>query len=98
MLKLFDFLYKQRILLLFLFLEAISLWLIFVYNNRYNTYYINSSNRIAGEVNSRVNSVEHYFSLREANNDLFEENLALRKLLANMVLAFIIYSSFFSYY
>ncbi len=83
MLQLLDFLYRWRIFLLFLLLEGISFWLILSYNHRYNTYYLNSSNRITGEISSGISNVEKFFDLRKVNRELAEENLTLRKALAD---------------
>lgn len=85
MLQLLDFLYRQRIFLLFLLLEGLSFWLIFSYNHRYNTYYFNSSNRISGEITASINTVETFVDLQQANRRLAEENLSLRRALATRV-------------
>lgn len=82
MLQLLDFLYRRRIFLLFLLLETVSFWLIFNYNQRYNTYFLNSSNRIIGEVSGVINYVQSFLNLQQANKELAEENLSLRKALA----------------
>ena len=83
MLQLLDFLYRQRIFLLFLLLEGISFWLIFSYNHRYNTYYFNSSNRISGEITESIGTVETFIDLQRSNRKLAEENLLLRRALAS---------------
>jgi len=82
MLRLLEFLYRTRIFGLFLVLQVLSFWLIFGYNHRYNTYYVNSSNRLSGEILTRINNVKSYFALQQMNAHLAEENLALRRLLA----------------
>ncbi len=79
MLQLLDFLYRQRGFILFLILQGISFWLIFSYNHRYNTYYVNSSNQVTGAVSARVNSFETFLDLQRANQVLAEENLQLRR-------------------
>lgn len=86
MFRLFEFLYRRRVLGLFLILEGLSFWLLFSYNRRYNSYYLNSSNRIIGEITERINSVNYYFNLQKANTSLAEENLLLRKLLTEQKL------------
>lgn len=85
MLRLLEFLYQKRILGLFLLLQGLSLWLLFSHNYRYNTYFLNSSNRISGEVLGVVHNVETYFSLQDVNKQLAEENLQLRKMLSKQV-------------
>jgi rod shape-determining protein MreC len=82
MLRLFEFLYQRRIFGLFLVLQVISLWLIFSYNHRYNTYFLNSSNRISGEILTKINNVKTYFGLQQINAELAKENLELRRLLS----------------
>jgi len=82
MFQLLDFLYRQRIFLLFLLLEATSFWLIFSYNHRYNTYFLNSSNRVTGEISGAINNVQAFLDLQRVNQELSEENLNLRKILA----------------
>ncbi|MEM4247444.1 MAG: rod shape-determining protein MreC, partial [Candidatus Woesearchaeota archaeon] len=61
-------------LLLFLFLEALSLTLLFR-----NSYYqkatlVNSSNLVAGQVYSSYSSVKQYVNLKEENEKLLSEN------------------------
>lgn len=85
MLQLFDFLYRQKFFLFFLLLEGISIWLIFSYNHRYNTYFINSSNRIAGETSDVINTIETFLELQQANRELAKENLHLRRALAAQI-------------
>ena len=85
MLKLLDFLYRQRIFLLFILLEGLSFWLIVSYNHRYNSYYLNSSNRISGGITEAINSIETFIHLHNANQALAEENLSLRRALASKV-------------
>ena len=79
MLSLLQFLYRIRVFGLFLLLEAVSLWLFFSYNNRYNTYLLNSSNYLAGTVSESINSINFYFGLQEVNEDLALENITLRR-------------------
>lgn len=83
MLRLLDFLYQNRITGLFIVLQVVCVWLIASYNYRYNTYFLNSSNRLAGEVASTIGGIYAYFDLQNINQELAEENLALRQLLAN---------------
>jgi rod shape-determining protein MreC len=85
MLRLLEFLYQRRILGLFLLLQGLSLWLLFSYNYRYNSYFLNSSNRISGEVLAVVHNVESYFGLQDINAQLANENLALRIMLSKQV-------------
>ena len=85
MIRLLEFLYKRKLFGLFLLLEAVSFWLLFSFNNRYNTYYLNSSNRIVGQVNAQMTSISNYFDLTDINRDLALENAELRNLLARKI-------------
>lgn len=71
---------------MFLALEGLSFWLLFSYNHRYNTFYLNSSNRIAGQLTEQISSVNRYFNLENANEELAKENLRLRKMLGKRAL------------
>lgn len=80
---LLDFLYRFRIFGLFLFLELICFWLYFRYNRYYNAYFFNSSNQIAGSVQSFSTNSSEYLELRQVNKNLAVENAQLRQLLSN---------------
>ncbi|MFH0865804.1 MAG: rod shape-determining protein MreC, partial [Bacteroidota bacterium] len=70
----FLFLWRQYFFFLFLSLEIISFILI-VQNNYYQrSGFINSSSEFSGGVLTVFNNVTQYFSLKEANNKLAEEN------------------------
>lgn len=72
------FLITYKTLLLFLFLEVISLILIVNYNQFQRSQYLNSSNVIVGSIYKFSNSVSEYFKLKKINNNLAEENAELR--------------------
>jgi rod shape-determining protein MreC len=77
--RLFRFLYTYRAFFTFLILEFFCAWLI-VENNQYqSTKYFNSSNRFVANINAFSNGVREYFSLRDINSTLAEENAKLRK-------------------
>jgi rod shape-determining protein MreC len=86
MLRLLEFLYRQRIFGLFILLEVVSFWLIFSYSHRYNTQLLNTSNRVTGNINARVSTVIDYFSLVRVNQELSHENARLRQLLSSRTL------------
>ena len=86
MLRLLEFLFRRRILGLFLLLEGLSFWLLFSFNNRYNSFYVNSSNHWVGVISEQINSIGHYSNLQYINQDLAEENKHLRVQLAKQVL------------
>jgi len=77
--RLLNFVYQYRALFTFLVLEIFCTWLI-VENNQYQSMkFFNSSSRMAASIISFSNGVREYFSLRNINTDLANENAALRK-------------------
>jgi len=77
--QLFAFLFRSRVLGFFLFLELISFWLIFSYNNLYNSYLFNTSNKFVGFVLETNHNIDQYFQLDEINEKLLAENALLRE-------------------
>lgn len=79
MYRLYLFLFKYRVALVFIILESISFWLI-VQNNRYQSAaFFNSANAISGNLLSLSADVRNYFFLKKTNADLAEEISRLRK-------------------
>ena len=77
--RLLNFVYQYRALFTFLVLEIFCAWLI-VENNQYQSMkFFNSSSRMAASIISLSNGVREYFSLRDINTDLANENVGLRK-------------------
>ncbi|MBK5280024.1 MAG: rod shape-determining protein MreC [Bacteroidia bacterium] len=76
--RLLRFFYEYRAFFTFLVLELVCAWLI-VQNNQYQSAsYFNSSNRLAANIVGFSNGVREYFSLRDINNELADENAELR--------------------
>ena len=75
--QLFQFLLRQRIFLLFVFLELVNLWGIFKYNDYQHTFYFNTTNRWAASILAMGEEVKSYHQLREVNQDLALENARL---------------------
>ena len=76
--RLLNFIYQYRAFFTFLVLELFCAWLI-VENNQYqSTKFFNSSNRIAANIVGFSQGVREYFSLRQINRQLSEENARLR--------------------
>ena len=72
------FIQKYSDLLLFLFLEIIAITLI-VQNSQYQrAKLINFNREITGYLYSKVDGAREYFSLKEVNQQLADENLELR--------------------
>lgn len=74
---------KNYAFVLFLLLEGVALTLLFTYNSYQRSRYLNSSNRITGNIYDTYNSVVQYFHLTQINKNLAEENAELRTLLKN---------------
>jgi rod shape-determining protein MreC len=74
---LFDFLRKQYFYFLFLFLEIISLVLLFNYNAYQNSAFDHLSSNLTGSVLEISSSISDYFSLRQKNRMLSEDNAKL---------------------
>ncbi len=73
------FIYQYRAFFTFLVFEFFCSWLIIENNQYQGAHFFNSSNSFAASVNGFSQGVREYFSLREVNNVLAEENTALRK-------------------
>jgi len=79
--RLLYFIYRYRAFFTFLLLELFCAWLI-VQNNQYQgAAFFNSSNGMVAGLNSFSQDVREYFSLRETNRLLAEENVQLRNVL-----------------
>lgn len=76
--SLLRFLLKNYAFLLFLFLEVVSLVLVFNYNSFQKSIFLNSSNYVSASLYNSVNSVLQYFDLTRVNKQLAEENAWLR--------------------
>ena len=76
--SLLRYLIKNYALLLFIFLEAVSLIFVFNYNKYQRVQYLNSSSRLTASVYNSFDSVLKYFELAEVNRNLAEENAKLK--------------------
>jgi rod shape-determining protein MreC len=77
--RLFLFIYRYRAFFTFLLLEVFCVWLV-IQNNQYqSTKYFNTSNSVAASIISTSQNIREYFSLRDINRSLAEENAHLRK-------------------
>jgi len=75
--SLLDFLRKQYFYFLFLFLEIISLVLLFNHNSYQNSEFAHISGNITGTLLKISSNIYDYFSLREKNRILSEDNAKL---------------------
>ena len=76
--NLLNFLLKYNHWFLFILLEVISFVLLFRFNNYQGSVFFTSSNALVGGVYELAGQVTGYFHLKEANEDLVQENVSLR--------------------
>jgi len=76
--NLFNFLIRYSVLFLFLFLEIISFTLIVKNQGYQKSVFLSSSNSVVSEMYEWSNGVVEFFKLRAANDNLSEENTALK--------------------
>ncbi|MFZ6013347.1 MAG: rod shape-determining protein MreC [Bacteroidota bacterium] len=76
--RLFIFIYQYRAFFTFLFLELTCAWLIIENNQYQGASFFNSSNSLVANLNNFSQGVREYFSLREINSTLAQENADLR--------------------
>jgi len=84
MYQLVQFLSRQRAFILFAFLEVLSLWFFYFYNNYPNAIFFNSSNYYAAKALSTSNSISEYSKLSEVNTELASENSRLNSIIATL--------------
>lgn len=75
--NLLNFFLKYNYWFLFIFLEVISLFLLFRFNNYQGSAFFTSSNQLIGMVYEATNNVTGYFHLKTVNNDLVQKNVEL---------------------
>jgi rod shape-determining protein MreC len=81
--NLFQFLWRNNFLLLFLLLEGACVYLMAENNNYHNASVLNSSNKLTATIYGGVNYVTEYIYLKENNHWLADENVKLRMQLAS---------------
>jgi rod shape-determining protein MreC len=78
------FLARYSTLLLFVFLQAVSLYLLFNFNNYQQSAFFSTANRLNGWMYTIQESVYGYFNLRENNESLLRHNNELELKLARL--------------
>ncbi|MEO8515866.1 MAG: rod shape-determining protein MreC [Flavobacterium sp.] len=81
--QIFNFIFKNSTRILFLLLLITSLTLTIQSHSYHRSTVVNSANVVSGSVYEEVNQVKTYFSLRQQNDKLAQENAALRRILFN---------------
>lgn len=77
--NLIAFVYRFRAFLVFLLLEAVSIYLLVQNNSYQNAAFYNSANTYVGEVLEVQSQVTDYFRLVQVNQGLVQENARLRE-------------------
>lgn len=81
--NIFLFLRRYFVFFAFLFLQIISLWLLFNYNRFHHVKFLGIANEITGRINTQYNKLEVFFSLRQENRRVNQLNDSLLNLLQN---------------
>ncbi len=82
--RVFLFIYQYRAFFTFLLLELFCTWLIVINNQYQGASFFNSANSFVASVNGFSHNTKEYFSLRETNSELAEENTQLRRKLEQL--------------
>jgi rod shape-determining protein MreC len=79
--NIFLFIARFSNLFFFLLLQAVALTMLFRYNKFHEAAYMNVANEATGKVFLRYNSIQTYFSLKNENEKLREQNARLLNML-----------------
>ena len=75
--NIFLFIRRYFNLILFLFLQVISIYLIVHYSRYHNAMFSNVTGQLTGKVNEQFSRVEYYFQLKRTNDSLVKANAKL---------------------
>ena len=81
--QIINFIFRNKNLLLYLFLLFISIALTIRSHSYHQSKFFNSANSITGGVYNASNNVTTYFNLEKENQKLVQENMRLRSILFN---------------
>lgn len=82
--NLIEFLARQHHWFVFVLLEAISLTLLFSYNNYQSSVWFSSANVVVGRIYDWSSQLEHFFSLTKVNEELTARNIALEERISDL--------------
>jgi rod shape-determining protein MreC len=82
--QIINFIIRNKTFLLFLLLFSLSILFTIQSHSYHKSKFINSANFLTGGVYNTVNNINSYFSLKEQNDILSEENKRLKALIANL--------------
>ena len=72
--NIFLFIRRYANLLVFLFLQVLSIYFIISYSKYHEAAFGNTTNKFTGSINKRYNKVEYYFQLKRTNDSLVKAN------------------------
>ncbi len=79
--NIFLFIRRFFVLFVFLVLQALCILTLVNYNQTYEAYFAGSANEVIGRLNSQYNKVHEYFTLKQTNQQLAQQNRELLTLL-----------------
>ena len=82
--NLLNFLARYNNLIIFLFLEGIAFYLVSTRNSYQNSRLVNSVRGMTRGIEKKIYNTRSYLSLREINEKLAEENIALKNTIGQM--------------
>ncbi len=82
--NLFSLLWKYQFFIFFLILETISLILLFNNYSYHRSLYFNTVSDFTGKIYSVYGNIENYFSLKNENRQLLEENARMKNKLSRI--------------
>ncbi|WP_456077000.1 rod shape-determining protein MreC [Hoylesella timonensis] len=82
--NLIEFLARQHHWFVFVLLEAVSLTLLFSYNNYQSSVWFSSANVVVGRIYDWSSQLEHFFSLTKVNEELTARNIALEEKISDL--------------
>ena len=75
--NIFLFIRRYANLLIFLFLQVLSIYFIVSYSKYHEAAFGDTANKFTGRINKQVNRVEYYFQLKKTNDSLLKANEVL---------------------
>jgi rod shape-determining protein MreC len=81
--NIFLFIRRYFTFLSFLLLQAVALWFLFTYNRFHRARGLGMANEVTGWFNSRYNTAEDFFKMREENRRIHRMNDSLMNLLSD---------------
>lgn len=83
--SLLNFLARYNNLIIFLILEGIAIYLLATGNTYHNSRFVNGIRGVTRGVEEKINNTRTYLSLREINDGLAGQNIALKNRMENMI-------------